>query len=118
LGRRLKGQELRHVLGPDDLSLSLNVYLGNGLTIEEIEDVWLSALDLPRSCLRKHQIDHFPTSSSGKKKTLPLGVCRSRSGSDKRALSLLPVFTPDDRGAHAIGSSRQRAPTISLRRPR
>ena len=65
-------------LEPEDLSFSLNVYLGNGLTIDEIEDHWLTALELPRSCLRKHQINHFPTSSSGRKRTLPYGVCDLR----------------------------------------
>ena len=43
---------------------------------EEIEDHWLAHLDLPRSCLRKHVVDHFPTSSSGRKTNrLPYGVC-------------------------------------------
>lgn len=65
-------------MGSEDFSLSLNVYLGNGLTIEEIEDHWLSALDLPRSSLRKHQINNFPTSSSGAKRNLPYGVCTLR----------------------------------------
>ena len=62
-------------LGPDDLSLRLNVHLTNGLTLEEIEEHWLTALELPRSCLRRHQINHLPTSSSGEKRNLPYGVC-------------------------------------------
>ncbi len=62
-------------LGPGDFSMSLNVYLGNGLELKEIEDHWLATLELPRSCLRKHQVDRLPTSSSGKKRTLPYGVC-------------------------------------------
>jgi AcrR family transcriptional regulator len=57
-------------------SLRLNVYLGNGLAISEIEQHWLEAVELPRDCLRKHSINHFPTSSSGKKANhLPYGVC-------------------------------------------
>lgn len=60
----------------DRFTLTLNVYLGNGLSIEQIEGHWLDALGLPRSCLRKHQINHTPTSSSGKKvNKLPYGVC-------------------------------------------
>jgi DNA-binding transcriptional regulator YdaS (Cro superfamily) len=56
--------------------LSLNVYLGNGLGIGEIEDHWLSALRLDRTALRKHQLNHMPTSSSGRKRNkLPYGVC-------------------------------------------
>ena len=61
---------------PDDLRIRLNVYLGNDLALEEIEDHWLQILDLPRSCLRAHCINHFPTSSSGRKRNrLPYGVC-------------------------------------------
>jgi hypothetical protein len=60
---------------PDRFAFSLHVYLGNGLTIREIEDHWLGALRLPRSCLRKHSIDPLPTSSSGQKRNrLPYGV--------------------------------------------
>jgi hypothetical protein len=64
---------------PDaDFTVRLNVYLGNGMKLDEIEDYWLGALALPRSCLRGHQINHFPTSSSGKKRSLPYGVCTLR----------------------------------------
>jgi len=64
---------------PTDLSISLNVYTTNGLTIEAIENDWLGTLDLPQSCLRKHQLNHFPTSTSGRKKNkLPYGVCTLR----------------------------------------
>lgn len=66
-------------IGPDRLSLSINVYLGNGLSIAEIEEYWLDGLDLPRSVLRKHMINHMPTSSSGGRAgKLPYGVCDLR----------------------------------------
>ena len=59
-----------------ELSCILNVYLGNGMAIEEIEDHWLEKLGLPRSSLRKHILNHYPTSSSGGKRAkLPYGVC-------------------------------------------
>jgi len=66
------------------LTIRLNVYLGNGKSLEEIEHYWLQALDLPSTCLRKHSINHFPTSSSGRKRNrLPhgvatIGVCDTR----------------------------------------
>ncbi len=61
---------------PSDLRLSLHVYTGNGLSVREIEEHWLTALDLPRSCLRKHSLNPLPTSSSGAKRNkLPYGVC-------------------------------------------
>ncbi len=60
---------------PERFALCLNVYLGNGASIREIEDHWLVALEIPRSCLRKHSINALPTSSSGRKKNqLPYGV--------------------------------------------
>jgi transcriptional regulator with XRE-family HTH domain len=63
----------------DDISIRLNVYLGNGVTLREIEDHWIGNLGLPRSCLRKHSVNHFPTSSSGRKTDyLPYGVCTIR----------------------------------------
>jgi hypothetical protein len=56
--------------------LSVHVYLGNGLSMGQIEQYWLRELGLPRSCVRKHQVNPLPTSSSGKKKNkLPYGVC-------------------------------------------
>jgi hypothetical protein len=58
------------------LTLSLNVYTGNGLTLAEIERRWLTELGLPESCLRTHIVNHFPTSSSGRRgNKLPYGVC-------------------------------------------
>ena len=62
---------------PDErFTIRLNVYTGNGLSLEEIEDRWLSELSLPRSSLRSHIVNHFPTSSSGQKRNrLPYGVC-------------------------------------------
>jgi hypothetical protein len=66
-------------LQPHDFTLRLNVYTTNGLTIREIEDHWLWALELPRTCLRKHSINHRPTSSSGTRRSkLPYGVCTIR----------------------------------------
>ena len=59
-----------------DLTVRLNVYLNNGMPIEEIEDFWLGVLDLPRECLRKHALNPLPTSSSGRRRNkLPYGVC-------------------------------------------
>jgi hypothetical protein len=58
------------------VALRLNVYLRNGLSIDRVENHWLTALGLPRSCLGKHTIDHFPTSTSGRRRhKLPYGVC-------------------------------------------
>lgn len=72
---------LREALGiaPDEITVRLNVYLTNGLTLREVEDHWLWALELPRASLRKHAINHAPTSSSGARRhKLPYGVCALR----------------------------------------
>lgn len=59
----------------EKLAFTLHVYLGNGLGLNEIEEHWLGALELPRSCVRKHSINPLPTSSSGRKRNrLPYGV--------------------------------------------
>jgi hypothetical protein len=74
-------QFLRKSLGVVDsaLSIRLNVYLGNGLALEAIEEYWLDLFELPGSALRKHSINHFPTSSGGQKtNALPYGVCTIR----------------------------------------
>lgn len=63
-------------VSPADITVRLNVYLNNGLAIEEIERYWLELLGLGRGCLRKHAIDFRPTSSSGRRTNkLPYGVC-------------------------------------------
>ncbi len=61
---------------PERFSLSLNVYTGNGMTLAEIEQHWITELALPATSLRTHIVNHFPTSSSGQKTNkLPYGVC-------------------------------------------
>jgi Helix-turn-helix domain of resolvase len=60
----------------EEMTLRLNAYTGNGLSVREIENHWLDALQLPRTALRGHTLNHTPTSSSGRKKSrLPYGVC-------------------------------------------
>jgi hypothetical protein len=62
-----------------DLTIRVNAYTGNGRTIEQIQQFWLTVLNLPRDCLRKPIENHFPTSSSGRRKDkLPYGVCAVR----------------------------------------
>jgi hypothetical protein len=77
---RFFGRFLRECLDvvPARFRIRLNVYLGNGLSLVEIEDYWLNALEAPRSCLRGHTLNSYPTSSSGRKKSLPHGCCHLR----------------------------------------
>jgi hypothetical protein len=63
----------------ETILLSLNVYTNNGLSIGEIEAYWLDLLELPPTSVRKHTLNHMPTSSSGRAKNkLPYGVCTLR----------------------------------------
>ena len=72
---------LRESLGVEshEMTIRLNVYTTNGLSVREVEEYWLRALNLPRTVLRGHTLNHTPTSSSGQKKDrLPYGVCSVR----------------------------------------
>jgi hypothetical protein len=61
------------------IMMSLNVYTNNGMSIEEIERHWREQLRLPPTSVRKHTLNHTPTSSSGRaRKKLPYGVCTLR----------------------------------------
>jgi hypothetical protein len=61
---------------PDCICLSINAYTNNGLSIDEIERFWLDLLDLSQRSVRKHTLNHMPTSSSGRAKgRLRYGVC-------------------------------------------
>ena len=60
----------------DEIVMTLNVYTTNGRSVAEIERYWLDLLDLPDSAVRKHAVNHMPTSSSGRAvNKLPNGVC-------------------------------------------
>jgi len=72
---------------PDEAAaatLRLNLYTGNGLSVEDVEKFWLDRLELPSSSLRKHTLNNRPAPTSGvKKNKLPYGVatlmiCRTR----------------------------------------
>ena len=46
------------------------------MDIDEVEFFWMELLGLSRRSARKHVVNHFPTSSSGKRtRKLPYGVC-------------------------------------------
>jgi hypothetical protein len=61
----------------DRITLSVNCFLGNGLTIEEIHDWWLRRLSLPVSSLRTPAINRTSTASKRLKgHVLPYGTAR------------------------------------------
>ena len=67
------------------IRLTINVYTNNGLSIDEIQAYWLARLDLPVHCVRAHTLNHMPTSSSGRGRRLPYGVCTLRVNSTANA---------------------------------
>jgi transcriptional regulator with XRE-family HTH domain len=74
---------LRQCYGVADeaMTLSLNVHLGNGLSLDEIERWWLAALELPATCLRTAAVNRVSRSSLGKRPPLVHGTARLMVGS-------------------------------------
>ncbi len=68
---------LRESLQVDDnlITIRITCYLGNGLELVEIENYWLNAFNLPRSCLSKSTMNIQPVSSQQKGRKLKYGVC-------------------------------------------
>lgn len=61
---------------PDNrLKVRINVYLGNGLSPEEIIDYWLNLLDLTEDHLNKSRFNAQPKSSKQTKRNLVYGTC-------------------------------------------
>jgi transcriptional regulator with XRE-family HTH domain len=69
---------LRRCYGVSDqrIALTINVHLGNGLTLEEIEEWWLRRLGLPRSSLRRPVVNRPSRASQRKRRTLVYGTAR------------------------------------------
>jgi transposase-like protein len=61
----------------DRVALVVNCFLGNDLTLEQIQSWWLARLSLPPSCLRKAVVNR-PSSASKRRKghVLPYGTAR------------------------------------------
>jgi transcriptional regulator with XRE-family HTH domain len=60
----------------DSVALSVNVHLGNGLALGEIERFWLDRLELPSSCLRQAIVNNTSSASKRKRRTLIYGTAR------------------------------------------
>ena len=58
------------------IALRINVHLGNGRTLDEIEKWWLRRLDLPRSSLRRSMVNRPSRASLRKRRTLVYGTAR------------------------------------------
>jgi hypothetical protein len=69
---------LRECYGVRDeqLRLSVNCHLGNGLTLEQIEAWWLARLRLPRGCLLKATVNRPSSASKRVRRPLLYGTAR------------------------------------------
>jgi hypothetical protein len=69
---------LRRCYGVEDhrVALRINVHLGNGLELAEIEEWWLTRLGLPRSSLRRSIVNRPSRASQRKRRTLRYGTAR------------------------------------------
>ena len=65
----------------DSLRLRINCHLGNGLSLEEIEEWWLTELGLPRTCLRTSTVNRASRASKGIRRPLVHGTAELRVGS-------------------------------------
>jgi len=70
-------QFLRETLQIPDTKLSARIicYTNNGVSLQEIEDYWLTILALPRTALRKTTVNTQPKSSHQRGRKLVYGVC-------------------------------------------
>ena len=62
----------------DSLRLRINCHLGNGLSLDEIEQWWLTGLALPRSCLRTSTVNCVSRASKGVRRPLVHGTAQLR----------------------------------------
>jgi transcriptional regulator with XRE-family HTH domain len=62
---------------PDErIAFSCNCYLGNGLSVEDIEQWWLDRLDLPATSLRRAIVNRASSASRRRRTTLLYGTGR------------------------------------------
>jgi len=63
-------------LNDDRFRVNFKVHIDNGISLTEIEQWWLTRLQLPRSCLNKASVDHrIVSGKNGRKNRLHHGVC-------------------------------------------
>lgn len=60
----------------DHIAMTVNVHLGNGFALSEIEAWWLDRLELPATSLRQAIVNRVSRASQRKRRTLPFGTVR------------------------------------------
>jgi hypothetical protein len=65
-----------YAVASEDLRLTVNVHLDNGLGLSEIEEWWLRRLALGRQSLGSHTVNRYSKASSQTRRGLPYGTAR------------------------------------------
>ncbi len=65
-----------HAVTDEPIAFSVNCFLGNGLTLKQIEVHWLDALELPRASLRASTVNRPSSASRRRGRTLVHGTGR------------------------------------------
>jgi hypothetical protein len=65
----------------DSVRLRVNCHLGNGLSLAQIEQWWLTSLASPRTCLRPSTVNRPSRASKGARRPLICGTAQLRVGS-------------------------------------
>ena len=76
-------------ISPTRIALTVNVHLGNGLELSEVEAWWLSRLGLPPESLRASVVNQPSRASQRKRRTLPYGTVRITVSSTALVQSVL-----------------------------
>lgn len=63
-------------VGDERIAMTVNVHLGNGLALRDIESWWLRRLWLPETSLRRTIVNRVSRASERKRRTLPYGTVR------------------------------------------
>jgi predicted transcriptional regulator len=77
-----------YAVSDDRVVLSVNCFLGNGLSVTDIETWWLRRLELPSSCLRPTIVNRPSRASKGVHRTLLHGTARLSVHSTEIAQSI------------------------------
>jgi AcrR family transcriptional regulator len=65
-----------YAIADERLAFTVNCFLGNGVTVEQIEEHWLGVLSLPRACVRTSIVNRPSSASKRRGRTLIYGTGR------------------------------------------
>ena len=93
----------------ESMRLSVNVHLGNGLSIEEVEGFWCEQLKLPASCLRQAAVNRVSRASQRKRRPLVRGTARLVVNSTFIVQSIYGAIQAYSGSTGPLGSTERKA---------